>query len=116
MATIYTPDNLVIEVENTDSVTIASGQNIVKGEVLGKVTLSGEYVSSLSSSTDGSEVPYAIAVDDVDATSLAKTNVGVYIGGEFQIDGLTIGTGHTVDSVKEAFRQVGIYVKQSVKG
>jgi hypothetical protein len=111
----YVPDSLVIgEDLVTDSVTLASGQNIVRGAVLGKVTATGEYVLSLSASTDGSEVPYAIAVDAVDATAAAVTNVAVYIGGEFNESALTLGTGHTVASVKADLRNAGIYIKSAV--
>jgi len=111
----YTPDNLVIGDDIiTDSVTISIGQTITRGAVLGKVTATGEYVLSLSGATDGSQVASAIAVEDVNATVAAVTNVAVYIRGEFNENALTFGTGHSAATTKDDLRQVGVYIKSVV--
>lgn len=112
----YTPDNLVAGDTQlvTDSVTIVSGQNIVRGAVLGKITTGGKFALSLSTASDGSETPYAVAAEDVDASGGDVTNVAVYIKGEFNAGALTLGTGHTADTAKNGLRAVGIYVKNAV--
>lgn len=112
----HTPDNLVAGNTQlvTDSVTIVSGQTIVRGTVLGKITTGGKFKLSLTGSTDGSEIPYVIAAEDVDASAADVTNAAVYIKGEFNAAALTLGTGHTADTVKDGLRAVGIYVKSAV--
>jgi len=116
MAETYTPDNLVAGDTQlvTDSVTIVSGQTIVRGAVLGKITADGKFVLSLTGSSDGSEVPYAIAAEDIDASGGDVTNAAIYIKGEFNANALTLGTGHTATTAKDGLRAVGIYVKETV--
>ena len=112
----YVPSNLIAGETSlvSDSITLASGENIKRGAVLGKVTTGGKFKVSLSAASDGSENPVAIAIEDVDATGADVTNVGVYIKGEFNARALIFGTGHTVDSAKDKLRAVGIYVKDTV--
>lgn len=50
-------------------VTIVSGQSVVAGEVLGKVTASGKYATHDQDASDGSEAAAAIAFDAVDASA-----------------------------------------------
>ena len=116
MAETYVPNNLVAGDTQlvSDSVTIASGNDIVRGAVLGKITTGGKFTLSKTASTDGSEEPYAVAAEDVDATSGDVTGVPVFIKGEFNAKALTLGTGHTADTVKDGLRAVGIYVKDTV--
>ena len=52
-----------------EQVTILSGENLVAGEVLGKVTASGKYVAYDDTAVDRSEVAAGILFNDVDATS-----------------------------------------------
>lgn len=112
----YVPGNLIAGDTQlvSDSVTVASGQVFVRGAVLGKVDADGKFVVSESDASDGSEAPYAVAAEDVDATSADVTGVPVYIKGEFNARALTLGTGHTADTAKEGLRAVGIYVKDTV--
>lgn len=62
-----------------DSDTVASGQNLVKGEVVGRVAASGELVASQQDATDGSENPVGAMNHDCDATEGATR--GVYVKG-----------------------------------
>ncbi len=66
---------------------------------------SKKLVKSLAASVDGSEKPWAILAADVDA-SAADRPAPYYLSGEFATSKLTFGTGHTADTVEEAFRAV----------
>ena len=109
----YEPDNLVAGDTQlvTDSVTIADGVNIVKGEVLGKITSTGEYQPAKAGAADGSDTPNAIAAEDVDASTGAVNNSAIWIKGEFNGSALTLDSSITLDEAKTALREVGIYIK-----
>lgn len=98
----------------TETVTILTGNSVVKGALLGKITASGKYILSLSAAVDGSETPAAIAAEDIDATAADKLGP-VYLSGEFNQDGLTYGTAHTAASVKNGLRDLNIYLKTVVE-
>ena len=110
----FVPDNLFAGSARvvTDSVVIAAGQQLVRGAVLGRISSTGQYVLSEADATDGSEVPTAILAQDVDTTGGART-VTVYVAGMFNARRLVLGNGHTVASVKDALRDVGIYIRVS---
>lgn len=96
------------------AVTILTGQNLTRGSVLGRVTASGKYVLSLSASADGSQTPRAILAHDVDATAADKGAV-VYEAGTFDENKLILGTGHTVASIRDGLRGLGIHLRKNVK-
>lgn len=107
----YTPDRLHagdFPIRTLD-VTIASGQNLTRGALLGKITASGKYVLSLAAAADGSEVPSAILAEDVDASAGDKQGI-VYVSGDFNENAITYGTGHTADSVRAGLRDLNIYL------
>lgn len=84
------------------AVTIASGAGELKrGTVIGKVTSSGEYVTSLSAAGDGSETPRLILAADVDATSAAVATQA-YASGEFNANEMTFGAGVTAATFEAA--------------
>ncbi len=112
----FAPDNLIAGDQInpiTKSVTLVSGQNIVRGTVLGIITSGGKYTTSLSAGSNGSQTPKAIAAEDVDASAGDKTTL-VYIAGVFNQNELTLGTAHTIASVTEGLRDNGIFLKDSV--
>jgi hypothetical protein len=106
---VFTPDRLIAGDEEILSrkVTILTGQTLVRGAVLGKITASGKYILSLSGASDGSEVPDAVLAQDVDATAADKEAMA-YFTGRFNQDALTIGTAHTAASIREGLRVKGI--------
>ncbi len=55
-------------------VTIAKGQNLKMGTVVGEVSASGEYkaVSITEGETDGSDTAVGIVLQDIDATASSK--------------------------------------------
>ena len=115
-STAFTPDKLVAGDADEllgRKVTIISGQNLVRGTVLGKITASSKYNKSLSTANDGSEVPDLILAEDCDASGGDKTALA-YERGDFIQEALTLGASHTVASIKEGLRVKGIYLLSSV--
>lgn len=58
------------ETQSRDKVILITGQNLVAGTVLGKITASGKYTLHNNAAADGSEVASAILYDSVDATAI----------------------------------------------
>lgn len=112
----YDPDQLIAGNSHllvTQPITLITGQNLTRGAVLGKITASGKYNLSLSAAVDGSEVPDLILAQDADATAADVAAIG-YSRGDFIEEKLTIGTGHTADSIREGLRDKGIVLFPSV--
>jgi hypothetical protein len=112
-STSSTPDNLLAEDAVAMPITLLSGESVVRGEVLGEVTTGGKFRASLAAETDGSEVPRAIAAEDMDA-SLADKAMHAYLEGKFNQDALTIGTGHSIASIKQDLWDFNIYILDPV--
>ena len=68
------------ETHEQKPITLASGENHVRGTVLGLVTASNEYVQLNPAGADGSEAARAILVEDCDASSAAKKTQGYFTG------------------------------------
>ncbi|EPJ1886647.1 head decoration protein [Enterobacter asburiae] len=113
---LYVPDQLVSGPLQlvTDTVTITGGKAYKRGTVLGVVTASGGYQLSVKTATDGSEVPSAILVDDVDATA-GDVQGGVYLMGEFNGHRIIIDNSWTVETVAQALRPSSIFIRDVVK-
>ncbi|PRD68773.1 head decoration protein [Malikia spinosa] len=94
-------------------ITIAAGQNLVRGAVLGKVTATGKYLLSLSAAADGSQTPDLILAEDCNA-SAADKSVLAYARGDFNSRALTLGAAHTVASITEGLRAKGITLLASI--
>jgi hypothetical protein len=111
----FVPDNLIADGYPivTEAVTVLSGQNLVRGALVGKITASGKIVLSLSAAADGSQTPYGILSEDVDASSSDKASV-IYIAGAFNKTKVTFGTGHTAASTLNALRDSNIYLRDVV--
>jgi len=97
----------------TKTVTYLAGTAYKRGMVLGKVTASGKYTLALSASSDGSQTPVAICVDDVDATA-ADALGGIYQMGEFNVNAVTLGTGITAAAATAALEAQNIYLKTPI--
>ncbi len=112
----FTPDNLIAGdfPVVTDEVTIASGQNLVRGSALGKITSGGEFKLCDIASVDGSEAIKNILAEDCDASLASVDHVPVYLSGEFLESGVTFGGSTGVEDVRDAARDLGIYFKDSV--
>lgn len=114
----YVPDKLIATNPNlllSNGITVLSGQNLVRGTLLGKITASGKFVKSLSASADGSQTPAAILADDCDASAADKAAIA-FFRGDFQDAGVTFGTGHTAASTQVGLRDIGIYIVSTQGG
>jgi hypothetical protein len=58
-------------------------------------------------SSDGSETPYAILMEDTDASG-SDEYIDVYKGGTFNEDAIGLVTGDSIDDFKDTLRSVGI--------
>lgn len=94
-------------------VTVQQGQRLPRGAVLGRVTASDKYVLSAVESDDGSEVPDLVLAQDVDTTEGDKPALA-YARGDFDSRALTLGAGHTIDSITEGLRVKGITLMRSI--
>ncbi|GEB35300.1 head decoration protein [Brevibacillus parabrevis] len=97
----------------TDTVVLAAGRVYEKGAVLGMVTTSGKAVMVDSSKTDGSEKPYAVLAQTIDAT-LADTTAPVYLTGEFNMTKLSFGGTDDASKHKWSMRQIGMFLKRTL--
>lgn len=105
----YDPNDIVADPKSlfARAVTLVSGQNVVRGAVLGKITAGGKYNLSLSAAADGSQTPVAIAAQDMDASGGDKT-IQVFLRGDFKASKLTYGASHTKATLFEALAARGI--------
>lgn len=97
----------------TRDITLVSGQNLTRGAVLGKITASSKYTLSLAASSDGSQVPCAFLVHDTNATA-GDQKTAIYESGEFNAAALTLGAGHTIASIRDGLRDLGLHLKAIV--
>lgn len=84
-----------------DSITVLSGQNLVAGAVIAKVTASGKYVERANAAdvaSDGSETAVGILFDAVDASAGDTTGVIIGRDAEFNATEVTYKTGYVVDT------------------
>lgn len=112
---VFNPDQLIagdLKIVTKD-VVIASSAALLRGAVLGKVTATGKYKLSASAAGDGSEVPRAILINDVDASG-GDVAGSIYQTGEFNAGCLSFGTGHSAASVEDALNDAGIYLKTAI--
>lgn len=112
----FIPDRLIAGDEVlSDQITLISGQNLLRGAVVGKITASGKYTLSLAASNDGSQIPDRILAHDTNASGGDKVTPAYY-NGDFDANAVILGTGHTVASVFEGLRGKGINLINSIKG
>lgn len=111
----YEPNNLFAgAVSNivSEGITLKSGQAYLKGTVLGLIESEGKATIVDSSQTDGTERPYGILADNVDATEEDKVAV-VYLTGEFNENALIFGGTDTAETHKTTLREMGIFLKKN---
>ena len=107
----YQPKNLLAATHGvtTRKVTILSGQVQSAGALLGRITASGKYILSLSAASDGSQTPDLVLAQDVNATG-GDVEAIAYETATVIGSALTLGTGHTIASIREGLRDKGILI------
>lgn len=113
MAEIYTPDNLIADIDlsiSTEIVLVKQGQVVTRGTLLGKITAEDKCILSLNAAVDGSQVPKRILAEDVDATD-GDVSAIVYKSGAFNIHSMTLGAGQTFANIKDALWTESIEVR-----
>lgn len=93
--------------------TILSGETVLAGSVVGKITASGKLKLCDSTATDGSEDPFAVIPEDVDA-SAADTETITYQTGVYNQDELIFGGTDTIATHRVALRLLNIHAVGSV--
>ncbi len=109
----FSPDKLIAQNAHLlihEPITLLSGQNLKRGALLGRVTATGKYVLSLSAAADGSQTPVAVLAIDCDASTGGDKVTEAYFRGDFMSNGLILGTGHTLASVKAGLRTLNIEI------
>lgn len=90
-----------------EEVTVVSGQNLVSGEVVGKVTASGKYAAYDDVAVDGTEVAAGVLYDAVDASAADAS--GVIIARDAEVDAGSL-TGSDAAGVADLLA-IGIIVR-----
>lgn len=105
----FTPDELVVSVEQTGKRTFAAGHGLVaRGTVMGKITASGKLIPAVAAANDGSQTPYMVSAEDVDTT--ADADGIVFISATLNQNHLVYGAGHTAATVFDPLRAVDIHL------
>ncbi|MDC9607048.1 head decoration protein [Xenorhabdus griffiniae] len=112
---VYVPDQLIAGQLQlvTDTATIAKSGILKRGTVLGQITATREYVFSKKSATDGSQIPCAILVDDVDTTD-GSASGGVYLMGEFNQNRIIYDESWKLPELTTELRKLSIFLRDSV--
>jgi len=114
MSETYAYDNLLVGSDFvTDTGTLVSGQTLKRGAALGKITTGGKLTQLDSTKSDGSQTPYAILAADCDASGGDKS-CALYKFGEFSSGHVGFTGSDTAATHKEGFRDVGIYLKDTI--
>ena len=108
-----TSDNLLAgEFPRIAELATVSGGKYARGTILGKITASGKCTICTSAATDGSKMIIRFLAEAVDASEEDKQAV-VYLTGEFNAVALTVGSGLTVDGLKDVLRAKSIFIKNN---
>jgi hypothetical protein len=99
----------------TETATILSGQVLLKGTALGKIT-SGGKLRGLDSDLDtGAENAYAILLEDVDATD-GDVFTKVALSGDFNEDEIIfVNSADDADTYRDEFRDKSIFLQKTVR-
>lgn len=76
-------------------ITLVTGQNLLAGAVLGKITASGKYAVFAPAATDGTETAAAVLFADVDATIADQPAVALARDAELDRAALVYASGVT---------------------
>ncbi|WP_028551749.1 head decoration protein [Paenibacillus sp. UNC451MF] len=98
----------------TAAVTLKAGRAYLRGSVIALATADSKGSLVDSTKTDGTETPYGILTDNVDATTADAPGI-VYLAGEFNGAALVFGGTDKLDKHHQALRNIGITVRKTKK-
>lgn len=114
MSETYTPDNLIegsFPVQSEAATMVSGAGAVVRGTVLGKITASGKLIAVNSAGTDdGRRTAYAVALEDVDATS-DDIECAIALSGSFNENSLVFGGSDTITTHRSTMRALSMYAK-----
>lgn len=97
-----------------DPITVAAGQNLKAGAVLGKITASGEYAAYNPAGVDGTETAAGVLYDAVDASAAAAPGVAIVRDAEVNKGELVFADGTAqadIDAAIAELAAVGIIAR-----
>jgi hypothetical protein len=113
----YKPDELIADDKHTvatGTVTVASGEGVVKRGTVLMRNSSDKFVVANDSSGTPLGTAEVIVADDLDATS-ADAVANVYVSGDFRTDKLIVAEGYTLTEADiVALKNAGIYLVAGV--
>ena len=121
MAVVY--ENLIVaggrftnDGGDIETVTVPAKSTIKRGTVMGKITASGKYITSLSASSDGSQIATTILAEDAVNDTAAPVDIKaiIYKKGTFNSLGVVFGTGQTLANTKDSLHNVSIEITLGV--
>ncbi|MEW5931930.1 MAG: head decoration protein [Gemmatimonadota bacterium] len=99
-------------------VSIAQGQVLERGAVLGRITAEGatkgQFKLTAAAAADGSEAARVVLAEGVDTSAGVKTAL-VYLTGVFNRNKVIFGAGHTADSTFWDLADAGIQLRDTVR-
>jgi hypothetical protein len=92
----------------------AGGTAFVAGDnfTLDVIDSIGNFITSVKTATDGSQVPSAILVDFADATN-GPVRTGAYFSGEFNVNAISFDSSWTPQTLLTPLRMFGIFLKSA---
>lgn len=95
-----------------ETITVPANSTINAFTVLGRITASGKYVTSLSASSDGSQVAVALLGEEVVNATASPVDIKAVVikKGSFNSLGVTFGTGQTVANTKNDLHNQSIEI------
>lgn len=113
----YSPDRLIAGDYPvvTRTMTVLTGQELVRGTVLAKDSGNGDKLVPVDSGSGTASIkqPFCVLAQDVDSSG-GDVAAPVYLSGEFNEGELTFGGTDTADTHRDALRALNIYLKSAV--
>lgn len=100
-----------------DAEVITEALTINKGEVIPRfsiIAINADGKGVTPAKEDDTLKLYGILAEDVNATDKDIESV-VYLSGEFNSNTVIVPEGHTLEDFKVGLREIGIYLKESLK-
>lgn len=115
---VFTPDRLIADDADDiigKGITLAAGQSLARGAILGKITATGKYALCTSGATDGSQTPTVILAQDCDANAGDAAAIA-YFQGTFNGAALIYDSTVPLQTIKDTLRGLSIMIVDTIGG